>query len=319
MSETATEHPLDADARRTALEVIAALVNVKRLSADHLLRPAGVPEPLINRFVSGRDATTNEPMTKRQSGALILEELARDGKDGAFVRKLLDIAASWDAFHLAADEFKARAVAQKARELTGTLAEADARDRARQEKESADRAARQRNEREKVLRKESSLLLAQFDQAATDDSDPQARGYLLQALLNRTFDLHGLPPTKAFFRNAGGEQIDAAFELDGWHYIVECRWRKKLDTIRELDGLLGQIGRSGRQTMGLYLSINGWSEHVITLLKQNQNKSVVLMEGYDLRTVLAHPFDLKTLLRGKFRALNLEAEPYLPINRIIIS
>jgi hypothetical protein len=183
MSETA-DHTLDADARRTAFEIMATLVNVKRLAADHLLRPAGVPQPLIHKFINGRDPTTNEAMTKRQSGAFILEELARVGKDGAFVRKLVDIAANWNSFHLAADEFKARAVSQKARELTGTLAEADARERAKQEREATERAARQRSERENTPRTQSALLLAQFDQAAVDDSDPQARGYLLQDLLN---------------------------------------------------------------------------------------------------------------------------------------
>jgi hypothetical protein len=180
-----------------------------------------------------------------------------------------------------------------------------------------ERDARQRGERETALRNQSALLLAQFDQAAIDNYDPQGRGYLLQDLLNRTFDLHGLPPTRAFIRNNGGEQIDAAFELEGWHYIVECRWRAKLADIRELDGLLGQIGRSGRQTMGLFLSINGWSKNVVGLLKQNQNKSIILMEGFDLRTVLAQPFDLRTLLKAKLRALNLEAEPYLSISKLI--
>jgi hypothetical protein len=315
-SEGPTTHPLDSDSRRTALEAMASLVNVKRLAVDHLLRPAGIPQPLISKFVNGRDLATNEPLTKRQSAALILEELAREGNDGTVVRKLLRIAADWNSFHLAADEFKARAVTQKARELIGILDEADARERQRQEKENADRAARQRSEREAAARKERALLLAQFDHAAIDSSDPQARGYLLQDLLNRAFDLDGIPPTKAFIRNNGGEQIDGAFELDGWYYIVECRWRKKLADVRELDGLLGQIGRSGRQTMGLYLAINGWSEHVVPLMKQNQNKSIVLMEGFDLRTVLAHPLDLRTLLKAKIRALNLDAEPYLSISRI---
>lgn len=318
MYDTADDRPLDADARRTALEVIATLVNVKRLAADHLLRPASVPQSLINTFINGRDATTDEPMTKRQSGALILEALARNGEDWVVVRKLLDVAANWTSFHLAADEFKARAVAQKARELTGSLAASDARERSRYEKERADRAAWEQSEKARTLREASALLLAQFDHASADSCDPQARGYLLQDLLNRTFDLHGIPPTRAFLRNTGGEQIDAAFEMDGWHYIVECRWRKKLADIRELDGLLGQIGRSGRQTMGLYLSINGWSEHVVPLIKQNQDKSIILMEGFDLRTVLAQPFDLRTLLRAKIRALNLTAEPYLPISTIIV-
>jgi hypothetical protein len=105
-SDAAALSPLNADARRTALEIIATLVNVKRLAADHLLRPAGVPEPLISKFINGRDVTTSDPMTKRQSGALILEELARDGKDGMIARKLIGIAADWNSFHLAADEYK---------------------------------------------------------------------------------------------------------------------------------------------------------------------------------------------------------------------
>jgi hypothetical protein len=157
-------------------------------------------------------------------------------------------------------------------------------------------------------------LLAQFEEASRGD-DPHRRGYLLEDLLNRVFVLHGISVAKGFRRNAGAEQIDAAFELDGWHYIVECRWRAKLADIRELDGLYGQIARSGKQTMGLFLSINGWSENVVPVMKQNPNKSIVLMEGYDLRTVLAQELDLRQLLKAKISALNLEAEPYFPVSR----
>lgn len=45
-------------------------------------------------------------------------------------RRLVALAADWDAFQLAQDEYKARAVVQKARELAGVLAETDARDNA---------------------------------------------------------------------------------------------------------------------------------------------------------------------------------------------
>jgi hypothetical protein len=67
----------------------------------------------------------------------------------------------------------------------------------------------------------------------------------------------------------------------------------------------------------LFLSINGWSSHVVPLAKQNPSKSIILMEGFDLRTVLAHPFDLKHLLRAKLRALNLDAEPYFSISQLL--
>lgn len=88
----------------------------------------------------------------------------------------------------------------------------------------------------------------------------------------------------------------------------------ELADIRDLDGLKGQVDRSGKQTMGLFLSINGWSENVPSLLKQNPEKSLFLMEGYDLRTVLAGKVDLREFLLAKVAKLNLEAEPFLSVS-----
>jgi hypothetical protein len=317
MNEPQARKPLDTDARRVALEAIAMLAHIKRIAADQVLRPAGVPEDLIRDFLKGRDAATGAPLTKRQGGALILEQLARAGSDGPVVRNLIELAAKWDAFHLADNEYEARAVGQKARELVGKLVEADKREREELERIVRERSERQRRERDSALKQQSGLLLSQFDEAAREGADPQQRGYLLQDMLNRLFDLHGLPILKPFTRNSGAEQIDAAFEFEGWYYIVECRWRAKLADIRELDGLSGQVGRSGKQTMGLFLSINGWSDRVIPTLKQNQQKNIILMEGYDLRTVLAQRLDLRRLLKVKLSALNFDSEPFFSVIHLL--
>ena len=69
--------------------------------------------------------------------------------------------------------------------------------------------------------------------------------------------------------------------------------------------------------MGLFLSINGWSKNVVPLMKQNPDKTIILMEGFDLRTVLANPFDLRQLLRAKLRALNLNTEPYFSVRELL--
>jgi hypothetical protein len=87
--------------------------------------------------------------------------------------------------------------------------------------------------------------------------------------------------------------------------------------MRELDGLSGQVQRSGKQTMGMFLSINGWSENVLQLLKQNPEKSIILMDGYDVRTVLAASVDLKDFLLGKLAALNYRAEPHFSIQQYL--
>jgi hypothetical protein len=167
-------------------------------------------------------------------------------------------------------------------------------------------------EKGELLKRHSELLLMMFDDLAQSD-DPQRRGYLLQELLNRLFDLHEIPVFRAFTRNEGGEQIDGAFIFEGWHYIVECRWRERLADIRQVDGLLGQVGRSGKQMMGVFLSVNGWSENVPQLLKQNSEKSILLMDGYDLRCVLALEADLRDLLLAKLAHLNFASEPWLGV------
>jgi len=306
----------DADGKRLALEIVASLVNVKKTAADQLLRRSGVPEDLIRRFLTERDPATGDKRSKREAGALMLDELGRAGTDHAVIRKLISIAAEWSDFHLAQDEYKARAVVQKARELRGILEDTDNRERTAADARREIREKQERQERTEALRRQSELLLAQFDQAASS-SDLQQRGYFLEDLLNRAFDLHGIPVLRSFRRNGGGEQIDAAFELDGWHYLVECRWRERLADIRQLDGLAGQIARSGKQTMGVFLSIEGWSTNVVPLLKQNPEKSIFLMEGFDLRAVLTQRVGLRQLLKSKISALNIEAEPYLPVTSIV--
>ena len=306
----------DADARRLVLGAIATLVHVKKTAAEQILRRADVPENLIRQFLTQRDTTTGEKRSKRDAGAVLLDELARCGADHVVVRRIVDIAADWTAFHLAQNEYHVRAVVQKARESRGAIAVADAREQEQASNLLEAAAEQRRREQKDTFTRQSALLLAQFDEAAAS-SDPHGRGYLLEDLLNRTFDLHGVAVLRSFRRNGGGEQIDAAFELDGWHYIVECRWRARLADIRQLDGLSGQIARSGRQTMGLFLSIEGWSEHVVPLLKQNPEKTILLMEEFDLRAVLDQRIDLRRLLKAKISALSLEAEPCLSVAKLL--
>ena len=77
--------------------------------------------------------------------------------------------------------------------------------------------------------------------------------------------------------------------------------------------MTGQIARSGKQTMGLFLAINGWSSNVVDLLQQNQEKATMLMDGYDLRAVLSGPIDLGDLLLAKNARLNLRSEPFFSV------
>ncbi|MGB3493690.1 MAG: restriction endonuclease [Elainellaceae cyanobacterium] len=166
-------------------------------------------------------------------------------------------------------------------------------------------------------------LLTQFDDFASfrDSKDKKQRGFLLEDLLKQIFSLYEISTQKSFKRNEGGEQIDGAFKLEGWYYLVECKWTQKLTDIRQLDSLYGKISRSGKQTLGLFLSINGWSENVRPLLKQNHDKSIILMEGYDLRSVLVEEnnLNLKNLILKKLECFNFEGEPFYSATNLLES
>ena len=69
--------------------------------------------------------------------------------------------------------------------------------------------------------------------------------------------------------------------------------------------------------MGLFLSINGWSGNVPELLKQNTQKSIILMQGYDLRAILSEEVDLRSYISAASANLNLKAEPYLGVREYL--
>lgn len=154
------------------------------------------------------------------------------------------------------------------------------------------------------------LCLLKMYQDLEKSKDPQQRGYLLQNLLNMMFKLYEIPAIPSFTRNAGAEQIDGGFNLEGRHYLVECRWRKEPADDSEVSGFYSKVTRSGGQPMGLFLSINGWSTNVPQLLKKNTLKCIVLMDGNDLYSVLSSTISLQEFIKAKVQHFTFKGEPF---------
>lgn len=142
-------------------------------------------------------------------------------------------------------------------------------------------------------------------------SNKSKRGILLEKLFNSLVPLFGLKVTKSFRRNHNSEQIDGASKFDGWHYLVECKWKEKLSSPAELDHLYAETERSGKQTMGLFVSINGWSKSVDTILNINPHKQIILIDGNDLGAILKLKVNFVPFLEAKIEHLNLKTRPHL--------
>ena len=194
---------LGTDERKVAMEAIATLCHIKRVMVDLLLKPAGVPENIYQPLLYRRDET-GRALSKRQIAPLIVEGCEKQPGAQSAIRRVVEIAATWSSFHLAENEYVARATVQKARELFGIIETMEAREARAREITRQEELARFSRERDEMVRRQSDLLLMMFDEVARS-SDSQQRGYLLQELLNRLFDIHEVPVVRAFTRNKGAE------------------------------------------------------------------------------------------------------------------
>ena len=69
--------------------------------------------------------------------------------------------------------------------------------------------------------------------------------------------------------------------------------------------------------MGMFLSMNGWSDNVPKLLKQEPEKKIILTDGYDLRLPLDTDVSFRELLDKKIETLRIYAEPFFSARNLL--
>lgn len=157
-----------------------------------------------------------------------------------------------------------------------------------------------------TLRDEYFMLL-------TSDQ-PQKRGFRLERIIRALFELFDLDP-KASFRITG-EQIDGAFTQEGTDFLFEAKWQQELVGASELDSLAGKLSRKLENTLGLFLSVNGFSEGGVKAHSSGR-RLIILMDGSDLMAVLEGRIDLFQLLSRKRRHASRTGNIYLKIHEIL--
>lgn len=145
-----------------------------------------------------------------------------------------------------------------------------------------------------------------YNLASTKDF--QARGYALEKLLNDLFLLYDLAPKSSF--KITGEQIDGAFTFNNDEYLLEAKWRNELTAIDDLDAFSGKLQRKLDNTLGLFISINGFSPDAISAFSSGR-KLMFLMDGTDIMAILDERISLPDLLRQKKRAAAHTGNIYL--------
>lgn len=163
-----------------------------------------------------------------------------------------------------------------------------------------------------AVREKLKELNSQFMTIATG-TNPQKKGFDLERLMYDIFELFDLDP-KASFRNTG-EQIDGAFTLDGTDFLFEAKWQKDPVNVQDLDGFSSKVKRKLDNTLGVFLSMEGFSQDGIAAHSTGR-PVVILMDGADLMAVLEERIDFVTLLQRKKRHAAQTGNIFLRVHEI---
>jgi hypothetical protein len=166
----------------------------------------------------------------------------------------------------------------------------------RDEEEEANRrrtAERVKAEMQRAMNDKLEELKAEFHGIVRLPVQP--RGYALEKFLNSLFALFDVD-AKAPFR-ISGEQIDGAFTFEG-EFLLEAKWQDEKTAVAALDAFAGKVGRKLDNTLGLFLSMNGYQDTAIEVHSRGR-PVMILMDGADLNAVIDGRISLPDLLTRK--------------------
>jgi hypothetical protein len=113
-----------------------------------------------------------------------------------------------------------------------------------------------------------------------------------------------------------GEQIDGAFTFDNTDYLLEAKWQTDPVNAGDLYKFAGKISGKLKNTLGLFISMNVFSEEC-TQVKSEALKTMVLMDGEDLSVILEGRISLRDLLYRKRRHASRTGDIYLKAKDIL--
>ena len=151
-------------------------------------------------------------------------------------------------------------------------------------------------------------LKEQFISLIQGSSNVQRRGYELEGILQELGKLSDLEVTEPF--RVQGEQIDGAIKFEGEHYLVEAKWQDKASSNEPVYQFVGKIEGKfyGR---GVFISVNGFSENVVSSLVHGKAIKTIFVDGEDLMMVLENLQVFSEMLDKKVKAAQTKGEIYV--------
>jgi hypothetical protein len=285
------------------------------------LRGAGVTQEdlaEVSRIVNTNPDDINKFEIVRQ----VLTKVNARGDSGLRPRReIIKRVSEFESFESCwpADQYKAKGLVASVREAVNAK---DSFTRMKQERDAEREQEMTRQRAEQTAASEKRVKIANIGSRLSAlfgmDDQPQARGRLLEIVLNDLFRVYGIQVREDFRRKAPDtgvvvEQIDGVIELDGALYLVEMKWLNNPVGMSEFSPHLSRVFMRAN-VHGIFIATNGYTESVITECTSALNlKTVFLCSLQEFVMLLQRQEDLVRLLKRKFRAAVIDKNPYMEI------
>lgn len=184
---------------------------------------------------------------------------------------------------------------------------------AKAEKKESKDSARIAAERAKIMSERADRLDAlrrKFNNAVVSP-DRQKAGFSLENILVELFALFELDYRKSY--RTPTQQIDGQFYFEGFHYLVEAKWRKVMPTEQEIGGFKHKVDSKLESTRGLFISVPGFRSEVIDQFNRC-GTNIILLDGSHLTHVLEGRIDLREVIRHSIDRAAQEGVVFTPVS-----
>lgn len=206
-------------------------------------------------------------------------------------------------------EIKIAAAKQAVVELKALIRQQD--EKVRNEREIE--AAKERARAEKAAVQRGRLNLDKLRQRVTD-MHPQMGtapgGYAFQDWFYDLLDFFEIENRRPYI--TGGRQIDGSITLDGTTYLVELKFTDSQAGAPDIDIFRSKIESKADNTMGLFVSMAGYSSVAISEAS-GKKTTTLLLDASHVFLVLAGGMNLAEVVRRVRRHASQTGEAYLPV------
>ena len=159
----------------------------------------------------------------------------------------------------------------------------------------------------------------QFQEADSLPSDSSGaekakRGRNFERILHAMLDEAGLSPRTSY--RPKGEEVDGSFIIHGRTMLLEAKWTQGSHPASSLYQFRGKIEGKLAGTIGIFISMGGFSADAIDALIAGKHLNLILADGEDIRMIAGGVIGIKEAIELKLRAAAESGTPYLPLTGI---